>query len=557
MEKKTWKIITICFLTLGLIFTGLGLTNPIKDDITHRVLRVISPSEIKDVDLDINNTLPMSISILDLNSYDIDQVQDQFDAYVKIGQYPGACIAQGVVNSRDDLLGCKVLLKTQGIAGMLFVGIMKTLGDPGKGASYERLGGLIPGMHPTDWMWMSLDFSSDPVDIATGQQFWIVAFSTDNVLDGSYRMWGASSIDPYSQPLKVFDFNTDTWNTVDGIDMCFVTYTPGDEPPPPPPPPPPEEVYLGEAVMCKWINGWQNHGPKVTEFELGEIVHCYLEWQPTTHDFWNEFIGYDWFHNGEIVSWDNWHITEHWHGVWWGLEKSPLPIGNGYVNIYWNDNYLGSSNEYEIFDTSPPPPSQDYERYTTGDTVSVTIRDQYWAAQTFTVGNTGENVKHTINGVNLKIYRTGNPREITVSIYATTYGKPSGSALCSNNYNGNIPTDEDNWEIFAFTLPATLLPDTKYAIVVGTSNGNIAWRCDTDDPAYTGGIRVLSTNSGASWRFPYVEGDLMFEVYGSPPPPLSPPFIDIDITSSIIFGSLGALNLIGAALSFTKYMWFL
>lgn len=351
MEKRTWKIMTICFITTGLLFIGMGVANPIKDDITYKILRLVSPSEIGDVDLNAGRSI--SVSLLDLNSADLDQLQDDFDSYAKIGQYPGACLAQGVINSRDTLLGIKVLLKTFGTAqNILFCGVMTSLGNPTSSSSYDRLGGLPPGFWPSSWTWMELDFSDDPLDVDAGQEFWIVLFSTENVEDDTYRGWGASSQAPYPSALKTYDFNTNAWNTVDGVDMCFATYT---ESPPPPPPPPPD-VYLGAAVTCRWIDGWQNYGPMVTEFELGERVNCYLEWQPTSHDFYGDTIGYKWHYNGIIIYEDDYLITEHWYGVWWAIWYDNLPVGLGYVTAYWNNNYLGSSNSFEVYDPSPPPP---------------------------------------------------------------------------------------------------------------------------------------------------------------------------------------------------------
>jgi len=111
------------------------------------------------------------------------------------------------------------------------------------------------------------------------------------------------------------------------------------------------EVYLGEAITCEWVNGWQDHGPMVTEFDLGEEVHVYLEWQPTSHDFYGDIIGFKWYHNG-IMEWENtYEITEHWYGVYWHLWWAQS-VGSGYIEAYWNDQYLGQTNDY--FVTAPP-----------------------------------------------------------------------------------------------------------------------------------------------------------------------------------------------------------
>lgn len=77
-----------------------------------------------------------------------------------------------------------------------------------------------------------------------------------------------------------------------------------------------EEVYLGEAITCEWVDGWQDHGPMVTEFDEGQHVHVYLEWQPTSHDFFGDVVGYKWYHGGALWFEDTYEITEHWYGVW-------------------------------------------------------------------------------------------------------------------------------------------------------------------------------------------------------------------------------------------------
>jgi len=160
-----------------------------------------------------------------------------------------------------------------------------------------------------------------------------------------------------------------------------------------------------------------------------------------------------------------------------------------------------------------------YERYTTGDDIALSVRDTAWASQTFTIGNSGENLKHQINQVKLKIYRIGSPGTITIAIYGTSGGKPAGGSLCTDDFDGDaVGTTTDNWETYTFTSPATLLQDTKYAIVLAAPNGDpdnaLAWRADSTSPTYTGGSYVYSGSSGSNW-VSYTGHDCMFEEYGS------------------------------------------
>lgn len=348
MEKRTWKIITICFIVAGLLFVTAGVANPFKQDITSRIYAQMTPGGEQDIsDLTADTELTF---LTTLDPDDLDQEQTLFDCWGAIGKPPALCSAQGAINDRDDLLGVKVYIKTFDTAtSYLFVGIMTSLGDPSKTASYEKLAALPPGSAPNTWTWMQMDFSDDPLEIDAGVKFWIVLYSSE-LISGGYRGWGGSLEAPYPPATTMsYDYNQKIWKTLyEQIDMCFKTYTDSGGSPP--------EVYLGEAVTCEWINGWQDHGPKVTDWELGEKVLCYLEWQPTTHDFYGDTIGHKWYFNGAIVYENEFLITEHWYGVWWQTWHTNLPEGQGYVAAYWNGQYLGASNDFTVGDPAPHKP---------------------------------------------------------------------------------------------------------------------------------------------------------------------------------------------------------
>ncbi|GAG78203.1 unnamed protein product, partial [marine sediment metagenome] len=158
-----------------------------------------------------------------------------------------------------------------------------------------------------------------------------------------------------------------------------------------------------------------------------------------------------------------------------------------------------------------------YERYTIGDNTHRAFHSTIWEAQTFTVGNTGDNEDHHVTSVKLKVYRVGSPGTGTVAIYDVDGdGKPDNS-LCSVSYNFNNLLTEAGWVEFAFSPYAALLAGTQYAIVVIAPDGNlfnhIRWRVDSSS-TYTGGCRVKTSNSGGSWTL-YTNEDYMFEVYGN------------------------------------------
>ena len=157
-----------------------------------------------------------------------------------------------------------------------------------------------------------------------------------------------------------------------------------------------------------------------------------------------------------------------------------------------------------------------YEYYITGDNSYTNIRGADWAAQTFTPATA-----HKITSVKLKGYRIGFPGYITVSIRATDgSGHPTGGDLCSGTTNGNTLTTTSPGEWREITLGAgyNLVADTKYAIVVRATAGDISnyfiWRLHIGG-TYPGGIVETSANSGGGWT---ADGalDAMFEEWGEP-----------------------------------------
>lgn len=152
-----------------------------------------------------------------------------------------------------------------------------------------------------------------------------------------------------------------------------------------------------------------------------------------------------------------------------------------------------------------------YEYYNTGDNSSGYFFWTYWKAQTFT-----PSVTHKVGFVRLKLYRSGSPGTITVSIKATDeYGHPIGDDLCSGTINGNTLTTAIAGEWYEINLGGgyVLSTATKYAIVVRaqstTSNNMGYWRHDTSYPTYSDGNYEKSNDSGDTWEAYYF--DFMFE----------------------------------------------
>ena len=122
-------------------------------------------------------------------------------------------------------------------------------------------------------------------------------------------------------------------------------------------------------------------------------------------------------------------------------------------------------------------------------------------AQTFTPNTTGK-----LDTVELRLQvqipaadvRPAVPDNLTVAIFATTAGLPSGSALATGGRE--IPNIED-WYDFAFTPPPDVVKGTVYAIVASPVAGAfIDWPgvCGSD-PYTRGEALIKDSRSNAGW----------------------------------------------------------
>ncbi|KKL09846.1 hypothetical protein LCGC14_2561800, partial [marine sediment metagenome] len=156
-----------------------------------------------------------------------------------------------------------------------------------------------------------------------------------------------------------------------------------------------------------------------------------------------------------------------------------------------------------------------YEYYNTGDGSGAVMYAQYWAAQTFT-----PSAAHIITSVKLKLYRFGSPGTLTISIRATSEGKPTGNDLATGTTNGNnLPVSSPyEWREIALGNGCELSSGIEYAIVVRALNGsgfeNAKWRLDNSSPTYASGTYTYSNNSGSSWSVT-AGSDFLFEDWGT------------------------------------------
>jgi len=137
-----------------------------------------------------------------------------------------------------------------------------------------------------------------------------------------------------------------------------------------------------------------------------------------------------------------------------------------------------------------------------------------WAAQTFTTPSA-----YSLTRVAIYISRTGSPGTITVEIYATSAGEPTGAPLGSTTVNGDLIQTVDNvWLVATFGTPVSLSNGVQYALVIrgaGFAGANyISWRKDTAGATFAGGNKLFSIDGGATWASS-AGTDYLFVLYTS------------------------------------------
>jgi hypothetical protein len=136
-------------------------------------------------------------------------------------------------------------------------------------------------------------------------------------------------------------------------------------------------VTLVEAVTCRWVNGWEDHGPMVTEFDLDETLYAYS--QIEGDDLYGVNVRHEWWYQGEWKWEYEWvcgdHYTSYANWTWWDIGLSYGP-GTGYIKVYADDVYLGKTNDYTVVSNNPAnlvwnPGSHDYGNVEVGEQSSL------------------------------------------------------------------------------------------------------------------------------------------------------------------------------------------
>ena len=172
-----------------------------------------------------------------------------------------------------------------------------------------------------------------------------------------------------------------------------------------------------------------------------------------------------------------------------------------------------------------------YESFTASPDGQSAVASNQWIAQSWTTTSS-----HSLGSVKLNVFKTGTPTDTwTIGVYATSGGKPTGSALCSTTADPSTFTTSTSGAVVEFILSGcpTLSNATVYAIQVssnGGSNPNWGLIRHVNGGGYPNGQAYYSSDNGSTWLAdgPGGTADNYFEIYGAvsstPAPTFHPQF---------------------------------
>jgi len=147
--------------------------------------------------------------------------------------------------------------------------------------------------------------------------------------------------------------------------------------------------------------------------------------------------------------------------------------------------------------------------------VGAGIYDTHWEGQTFTA-----NQDYTIKSTKIRLFATLSAagKTVTISIRATSGGKPTGEDLCSGTINGGLlglAIENADWFEADFGDGVLLSNGIQYAICARSdeTGNNIYMTYDNSSPTYIGGNKVYSNDTGENWSS-HGGYDMLFETYG-------------------------------------------
>ena len=110
-------------------------------------------------------------------------------------------------------------------------------------------------------------------------------------------------------------------------------------------------VILEYSCMCDWVDGYDDHGPAKTEFDLGDEMYFYAEVNNVNQ---GDIFKTKWEKDGQVLYESQWDPIGWWGSGclwnWW----TPSSAGSWLVKFYCNDNYVGSGPSFTVSGGSDP-----------------------------------------------------------------------------------------------------------------------------------------------------------------------------------------------------------
>ena len=157
------------------------------------------------------------------------------------------------------------------------------------------------------------------------------------------------------------------------------------------------------------------------------------------------------------------------------------------------------------------------ECYTYGGDTWQLLGSGVFAGQTFRPQETS-----TLHFIDLKLWLTGYFSIPSVEVFwADGHHLPFGSCLSRDRFSYYEKAGVWGSTLLRFNMEALQLRPFEYYVILVKNAPPLpstpsSWKYDKDDAQYPGGVRIISTNSGADWTVKYND-DHMFAVITDPP----------------------------------------
>jgi hypothetical protein len=265
-----------------------------------------------------------------------------------------------------------------------------------------------------------------------------------------------------------------------------------------------------EAMRMGNLNGFLGYSSDLFGIAIGDTTN-YFKYDPTNGlRVSGDILNTKTLEAGQNLTANDWLVIGT-DGKLYKADAGTSKQVNRVVGVCLATTSAGSQVPYQASDVtsaaSSLTPSSIYYIQSPVNNISIAANGDYSGvyttrrfAQTFTVG--GSNV--LCSGVHITVTKTNNPSDGVVSLFATTAGKPSGSALATYSLTSSDIIGTSDTELYVtWDIPITLSASTMYAIVL-TGTGNLSniygWKgTSAGVSVYAGGTTYLSDDGGSTW----------------------------------------------------------